>query len=1012
MTSPWHPERWHAATAQLDELLDLPAEERAARLQALRARDEALAADVLQLLNDHDAARAAGFLADDARAMPTATAATGVFAVGGTPPPLAPDSRFGPYRIVRVLGRGGMGIVYEAEEHDSGRRVALKVLQQRLADERERERFEREGRLAASIDHEHCVYVFGALEVRGTPAIAMEMMQGTLDDRLAAGGPLPAVAAVDAVLQLIAGLQAAGDAGILHRDVKPSNCFVDADGVVKIGDFGISRSLRPTDETGLSTHGRITGTPMYASPEQLRGAPLDVRADIYSLGATLYELATGRRPFDADDLMALLMAVANDTPTPPHELAPALPRGLSEVITRCLAKRPEGRFPSYEALAAALEPYSGRVPPPATWGRRVTAGTVDYLITNLLALPPTLPLLLVQPDAALGLSLLPGVAVTYLTMLLYYAGCESVWGRTPGKALAALAVVDTAGRPLRFRTAFLRAACFLGGGLLASVTYVAVLGSAPSAERAAWAVLASSGTGALVLATLFATARRSNGYAGLHELATASRVVSARPEPRAPSPARRQPPALIGARTGEARGAFAILDGDVDGWPGWHVGRDDRLQRLVWIRDVPIGTPPVASTRAALVRPTRLRWLGGRRTPGEAWDVFEGTAGVSLARACARRPPWRDARRWLLDLAEELAAEGPEDQPPLTLDRVWVLDNGRVKLLDDPAIDPARTTAGLSPAALLREVARIARGNAPEPWPPSATALVDRLEAPVTPPADDVLRDLVALSRGREAMTPRWRRMSLASLLVVPVCSVVLVLALGAMSALWFASIPADERTVFGALQRLHRADRGDAPLAAADRAAIETMLATRYRAVLADGRLYQPNRLLALSADHKATATAILRHYDGTEPAGSASRNAAWRAVEGGAGGVKVTGWPVLIGLLLVGSLTAVAVGSLVLAVSCRGVVFRMLGFDLVTADGQPAGRARVLARTATAWAPVLVPVGVATGLDGLAGGPAALAAIVAVALLVMAGGAAVAIARPSRGIQDRVAGTWIVPR
>jgi len=186
---------------------------------------------------------------------------------------------------------------------------ALKVLQQRLDDERERERFAREGRLAASIDHEHCVFVFGASDVQGRPAIAMELMQGTLADRLAATGPIAPGAAVDIALQLIAGLEAAAEAGILHRDVKPSNCFVDGAGVVKIGDFGISRSVRPTEETALSMRGQLTGTPTYAPPEQLRGATLDVRADIYSLGATLYELVTGRRPFVAQDLMALLMAV-------------------------------------------------------------------------------------------------------------------------------------------------------------------------------------------------------------------------------------------------------------------------------------------------------------------------------------------------------------------------------------------------------------------------------------------------------------------------------------------------------------------------------------------------------------------------------------------------------------------------------------------------------------------------------------------------------------------------------
>ena len=226
----------------------------------LRARDPRLADDVARLLRDHDAAQAGGFLEQGPDALlTTASTPDGEAGPGRVAAALPPGAEFGGYRVHRVLGRGGMGLVYEAEEIESGRRVALKVLEQRFGDARERERFEREGRLAASIDHEHCVFVFGAAEIDGVPAIAMELMQGTLADRLAADGPLPPAAAVDVALQLVAGLQAAAEAGILHRDVKPSNCFVDADGVVKIGDFGISRSTRPADETTRATRGADLG---------------------------------------------------------------------------------------------------------------------------------------------------------------------------------------------------------------------------------------------------------------------------------------------------------------------------------------------------------------------------------------------------------------------------------------------------------------------------------------------------------------------------------------------------------------------------------------------------------------------------------------------------------------------------------------------------------------------------------------------------------------------------------
>src|SRR5262249_16607025 len=185
---------------------------------------------------------------------------------------LAPSQEFGPYRIERLLGRGGMGEVYEAEHLEHGRRVALKVLSQRLSDPVDRARFLREGQLAASVSHPHIVYIYGSEEIAGIPVIAMELLPGgTLKDRVQKNGPLPPVDAIDAVLQVVSGLEAAQAAGVLHRDIKPSNCFVDADGTVKVGDFGLSIPTRARDVTQLTTTGTFHGTPQFASPEHLRG---------------------------------------------------------------------------------------------------------------------------------------------------------------------------------------------------------------------------------------------------------------------------------------------------------------------------------------------------------------------------------------------------------------------------------------------------------------------------------------------------------------------------------------------------------------------------------------------------------------------------------------------------------------------------------------------------------------------------------------------------------------------
>ena len=176
-------------------------------------------------------------------------------------PRLSVGEPFGPYRIVRLLGSGGMGEGYEAEHLEHGRRVALKVLNQRLASDEDRLRFLREGELAASVTSPHTVYVFGSEEIHGAPVIAMELLAGgTLRDRVQRRGPLGPREAVDALLDVAAGLRDARAKGILHRDIKPANCFITRAGAVKIGDFGLSISTRGRDQHT----GGIQGTPHCA----------------------------------------------------------------------------------------------------------------------------------------------------------------------------------------------------------------------------------------------------------------------------------------------------------------------------------------------------------------------------------------------------------------------------------------------------------------------------------------------------------------------------------------------------------------------------------------------------------------------------------------------------------------------------------------------------------------------------------------------------------------------------
>src|SRR5262245_17490167 len=190
-----------------------------------------------------------------------------------------------------------MGVVYEAEELASGRRVALKVLASELTLSDEAfERFRREARIAASVSDSACVFVFGAHQIDGSPAIAMELCAGeTLEHRLRQSEPVPIADAVRWTIEVLDGLEAAHHSGIVHRDVKPSNCFITADGHIKVGDFGLSRSL--VEDVQLTQSGAFLGSPLYASPEQIKGRAVDFRSDIYSTGATLYALLTGRSPY-------------------------------------------------------------------------------------------------------------------------------------------------------------------------------------------------------------------------------------------------------------------------------------------------------------------------------------------------------------------------------------------------------------------------------------------------------------------------------------------------------------------------------------------------------------------------------------------------------------------------------------------------------------------------------------------------------------------------------------------
>jgi serine/threonine-protein kinase len=260
----------------------------------------------------------------------------------------------GRYKIVRRLGSGGMADVYLAEDQELGRRVAIKILNDRHAhDEQFVERFRREAKNAAGLSHPNVVAIYDRGEAEGTYYIAMEYLEGkSLKELIVSRGPAPVPVAIDYARQILAALRFAHRNGIVHRDIKPHNVLVDGEGRIKVTDFGIARAGAASQMTEA---GSIVGTAQYLSPEQAKGTAVDQRSDIYSLGIVLYELLTGSVPFTGDTPVEIAMKHISQTPEPPSAMRPDVPHELDMVVVRSLAKDPSERYQSAEEMEADLE---------------------------------------------------------------------------------------------------------------------------------------------------------------------------------------------------------------------------------------------------------------------------------------------------------------------------------------------------------------------------------------------------------------------------------------------------------------------------------------------------------------------------------------------------------------------------------------------------------------------------------------------------------------------------------
>jgi uncharacterized RDD family membrane protein YckC len=643
---------------------------------------------------------------------PPGSTAGGDFVMSGERP-----KAVGQYRLLRELGQGGMGVVYEAEHEGSGRRVALKLLTPGLAHSQESmDRFVREGRLAAALSHARSTFVYEAGQHAGQPYIAMELMPGrTLHHVCAEEGPLPVNRAVDFILDVIDGLDAAHAVGVIHRDVKPSNCFIDSGGRVKVGDFGLSKSL--VSDAALTRTGAFMGTPLFAAPEQVRAGKIDERTDIYAVGATLFFLISHRGPFTGDPA-AVIAQISSDPAPSLRGLVPSVPRVLDAIVARTLEKEPGRRFANLTQVRQALLPFASGGTSIADVGRRMGAYMVDSMAAGAVV---GIGYLIVGMLAGAGLfgsavaphrqttQMLVSSFIAWIFQIGYFAVAEGRWGRGLGKWLLGLRVVSVTGEPPGIRRMLIRAFFIPGGlGLTIGATFLALM-----AERQA--LFAQGDRTAANLGVTFAgllayvptllclvTMRKRNGYRGLHELASETRVV----RPRGMSDEARLRDVAVLAPVGISDGARSFgpfRETGVVGQSGAasvRVARDDILHRPVWIHVRERESAGFGPERIVIARPTRPRWLQGGQSDGVRWDAFEAIAGAPLVEATGPVGglAWEHGRTVLLDLAEELRAAARDGSLPswLSLDQVWLDRSGHVKLLDDPIQPPVGSTSSTS----------------------------------------------------------------------------------------------------------------------------------------------------------------------------------------------------------------------------------------------------------------------------------------------------------------------------
>jgi eukaryotic-like serine/threonine-protein kinase len=611
----------------------------------------------------------------------------------------------GGYQLGVLLGKGGMGRVYKATDA-TGREVAIKLLSQDLARSPEAlERFKQEGLIASQINHPHSVFVHRVDEDGGVPFIAMELMTGqTLKDLVLKRRTIPYQEALRLILQCIDGIIEAHSNGMIHRDIKPANCYLDEAGNVKVGDFGLARSL--VGDSELTQTGAFLGTPLFASPEQLLGQSIDERSDIYSMTATLYYLLAGKAPFESPHAAQVIAKIASTDPPSFKEAGIEAPAVIESIVMKGLARDANKRYDSFETMRGDLLDAISDKSEPATLVRRCIAGIIDMTFMSFAVGLPLLAFIDVSDmNGSQVVSTIAGAVVAFV----YFLTTESLFGTSIGKLALRLKVFDGETRAkAKFRSILIRTSVYIVVSNIIELIDFALFGIKDPILLAirVW------GGFVVVQSALLCTWWLSGRTQLLHDWVSGTVVRTVLPArmnwvskvdlpqwnplslaESQSKPAFQSKPLTEVAKTSEAipkkLGRF-VVQGKLNTSPthsepwcadcDWVLARDQGLARDAWIAietNIPAQLP---EERRRGAHRSRMRFIEDGTWEGRRWYAFLAPTGVPLSviQNDNQELPWPIVR----DSIQHSLSEQSHSAVHMQWQRLWMDSSGRLCLAE------------------------------------------------------------------------------------------------------------------------------------------------------------------------------------------------------------------------------------------------------------------------------------------------------------------------------------------